>query len=188
MDLFEFVSGMVSVILAFVLAQLFMGLAHLVQTRASVRPSLLHSGWLLVIFVITVQHWWSLWDFRDLDWTYPYVLYSMLCPSLLFFCATLVSPSDTDEDEIDLGAYFQRVRRPLMAAFIVASIAGSLDGVLFGTEPLINRLRLQLLFVIGGAAVVLISSRAAVQRTGTAIVAAAGLAGIVIRFLPGVIA
>ena len=92
MSLFEFIAGMISVILALALAQLFLGLAGLVQTRSVVRPSITHAAWVVILYMFTFQHWWSLWDFRFLEWTFPLVLFSLIAPSLLFIAATLVSP------------------------------------------------------------------------------------------------
>ena len=94
MDLFEFVTGMISVTLALAAAQLFLGIAQLVQTPAKVRVSLTHGAWVAVLFLITFLHWWSLWDFRDLSWTFPMFGFSLVGPGLMFFAVVLINPRE----------------------------------------------------------------------------------------------
>jgi len=178
---------MISVILALVVAQLFLGLANLVQTHSKVRPSLTHAAWVANMFLFTFQHWWSLWDFRALDWTFPRVLFSLLGPSLLFFAATLVSPRQTQQAPIDLRDHFRHVRRPLMAVMLAALIFMSLDGPLFGTEPLFNRLRAQQLVLVASTAAALASKNDRVHLVTGLIVTLALATGLFIRFFPGVI-
>ncbi len=91
MDLFEFVTGMISVILALAAAQLFLGMAPLVQTRAKVTLSLTHGAWVATLFLVTFLPWRSLLDFRDLDWAFPMFGGSLVGPGMLFFAATLAA-------------------------------------------------------------------------------------------------
>jgi hypothetical protein len=186
-DLFEFIAGMLGVILALVVAQLFLGLANLVHSRAPVRASLSHALWVANLFLFTFQHWWSLWDFRAVDWTFPLVLYSLIGPSLLFFAATLVSPRDVSTGAIDLRDHFLLVRRPLMIVLLVAVVVVTLDGLLLGTEDLFNRLRLQQLVIVVGTAAVLVSERDRIHLAGSLAVTVALGAGLFIRFFPGLI-
>ncbi len=67
MSLFEFIVGMISVIFALAVAQLFLGLAELVRNRARVRFFLAHGIWVVNLFLLTFLHWWTLWTFRDLS-------------------------------------------------------------------------------------------------------------------------
>lgn len=67
MSLFEFITGMISVIFGLAIAQMFVGVAQLVQHRGKVQPYLAHSLWNVNLFLLTFLHWWSLWTFRDLS-------------------------------------------------------------------------------------------------------------------------
>jgi hypothetical protein len=187
MNLFEFIAGMISVILALVVGQLLLGLAGLVQARGPVRGSLTHAAWVVSLFLFTFQHWWSLWDFRDIDWTFPRVLFSLLGPSLLFFAGTLISPHETRDGPIDLGTHFRHVRRPLMVVILATLLVVTLDGPLFGTEALLNRLRVQQLVIFCGAGAVLASKYDRVHLVGSVVVLLALMAGLLIRFFPGAI-
>lgn len=178
---------MISVILALALAQLFLGLASLVQSHAEVRPRITHTAWVTNLFLFVFQHWWSMWDFRGLDWTFPTVMFSLIGPSLLFFAATLVSPRERDEGVLDLGEHFAHVRRPLMAVVLVALALVTLDGPLLGTEGLINRLRVQQVTLALSAGATLVVEDQRIHTVAALIATAAFLAGLAIRFFPGVI-
>lgn len=178
---------MISVILALALAQLFLGLASLVQSHAKVRPSVTHGAWVTNLFLFVFQHWWSLWDFRGLEWTFPTVMFSLVAPSLLFFAATLVSPRARDEGLVDLGEHFSHVRRPLMAVLMLALVLVSIDGPLLGTEELVNRLRVQQIVLVMSAGVTLVTADRRAHAAAALAATAALVMGLSIRFVPGVI-
>lgn len=92
MTLFEFIMGMISVILALAVAQLFSGVAMLVQSHGRVKAFLPHSIWIVSLFLLIFLHWWSLWTFRDLSWNFGMFFFSLLGPSLMFFACTLINP------------------------------------------------------------------------------------------------
>jgi len=77
---------MISVILALAIAQLYLGMADLLQNRARVRFFLPHTLWNINLFLLAFIHWWSLWTFRELSWNFAMFFYSLLGPSLIFFC------------------------------------------------------------------------------------------------------
>jgi len=52
MSLFEFIVGMVSIIMALAVAQLFVGITELMQQRARVKYFLPHSIWVLDLFLM----------------------------------------------------------------------------------------------------------------------------------------
>lgn len=187
MDLFEFVAGMISVILALAAAQLFLGLAGVVQARSRVIPSLHQAVWLGNLFLITFLHWWSLWDFRGLAWNFPMFLYSLVGPALMFFAATLINPRDVARDPIDLAEHFAEIRRPFLAVVLAMMVVMTLDGPLFGTEGPFNRLRLSQLLVIGLTGWGLVTASRVAQSAISVMVLAAISIAVFARFFPGVI-
>ena len=142
MDLFEFIVGMVSVILALSIAQLFLGVSDLVQRRERVHFFLPHSLWGVNLFLLTFLHWWSLWTFRDLVWNFAMFFYSLLGPSLMFFAVTVLSPRDRGETSVDLASYFMDTRRFFLSVVLAMVLLFSLDGPLFGTEQAVSGLRM----------------------------------------------
>ena len=184
MSLFEFITAMISVIFALAVAQMFVGVAELVQYRGKVQLSLAHSLWNVNLFLITFVHWWSLWTFRDLSWNFGMFLFSLTGPSLVFFSASIINPRD-HTDGVDLAAHFFHIRRLFMAVFTVIMLLFTLDGPLFGTEPLLNPLRVVQVSVIGSTVWGFFSKSRSVHRVISLFVLLAVVTVVIIRYVPG---
>ena len=178
---------MISVTLALAAAQLFLGIAPLGQTRAKVKVSLTHGAWVAVLFLITFLHWWSLWGFRDLNWTFPMFGFSLVGPGLMFFAATLINPRDTSRDSVDLEAHFHSIRRPFLIVFLVMMAFMTLDGPVFGTEPTFNRLRLAQGAMMTLATLGAFSKGRRAQLFISILALAAAMVAVTARFIPGVV-
>ncbi len=188
MSLFEFISSMIGVLIALTIAQLLVSVGRLAQHRQRLRPYLPHTLWVVVIFLFSFLHWWSLWDFRDLSWNSAMFFFSLGGPLLLFFSVTLLNPEPRGTEEvIDLEAHFREVRVLFLSAVLGGLLFLTFDGPLFGTEPWFNTLRAtQLLFCLA------ILCALVVSKTWMQVLAAATLVVLLIlasavRFLPGVL-
>ena len=188
MTLFEFIAGMISVILALSAGQLLTGVAALVQARATVRASVTHAVWATGLFMIVFAHWWSLWDFRDLQWTFPSFFFSLVGPTLLFFAVALINPRHVSRREpTDLAQHFLDVRVPLMWVLLAMLFFVTLDGPLLGTEPAFNRLRvLQVIMAASMVSTLVWESPRIHLAAGWAQLMAVSLM-MLVRFFPGVV-
>lgn len=185
MSLFEFIVGMVSIIMALAMAQLFVGLTELMQQRARVKFFPPHSIWVVNLFLIIIVHWWSLWTFRDLTWNFAMFFYSLLGPGLMFFLATMLNPRHQGPGTIDVAAHFQNIRQFFLAVFMIMLVLVTFDGPFFGTEAFFNPLRVAQAFMFMLAAWGLASKREFVQLS-IAVAVLVGVSAIaIIRFLPG---
>ena len=185
MSLFEFIVAMISVILALAVAQLFSGMADLLQHRARVQFFLPQSIWVLNLFLLTFLHWWSLWTFRDLDWNFGMFFYSLIGPSLMFFACTMIIPRITTSTNVDLSDYFQSIRKWFLTVFAVIMVFVSFDGPLFGTEPLLNELRAAQSLLVAIAICGVFSSNRRFHTAVSASVLVFLCVAVFIRFLPG---
>ena len=185
MSLFEFIVGMISVILALAVAQLFVGIAELMQRRDQVRFYLPHTLWLISLFLVTFLHWWSLWTFKDLPWNFGMFFFSLLGPSLMFFAATVINPRYRTKDDIDLEAHFQDIRQMFFVVIIAMLLLFTLDGPLFGTEPPINGIRGGQAIILLGCIAGLIFARKAIQVLASLMMLGGTSIIVIIRFLPG---
>jgi hypothetical protein len=79
MSLFEFVTVMISMILALCLGQILRSTSLLAKTEKSVVPYLPYTLWSVVLLLSVINHWWSLWDLQSLEWNYASFLYTRLC-------------------------------------------------------------------------------------------------------------
>jgi hypothetical protein len=137
MSLFEFVTVKISMILALTLGQLLSGVTFLLRSSGEVRWYAPHTLWVSGLGLTLVNHWWALWDFRDLDWNYATFLYILIAPLLIFLAVGLLTPDRTDPDSNDMQRQFARVRRPFGALVCAYVLAMWFDGpLLAGQDPL----------------------------------------------------
>lgn len=188
MSLFEFISSMISVLIALAIAQLLVSVGRLAQNHQRVRSYLPYTLWTVAIFLISFLHWWSLWDFRDLAWNSAMFFFSLFGPLLLFFSVTLLSPEvHPGDDTVDLEKHFLKMRILFLSVFLVALLFLAADGPLFGSEPLFNSLRAAQGFLILCIVSALFSDRKAVQIIAPSLVVMVLVVGAGVRFVPGII-
>jgi hypothetical protein len=184
-SLFEFIVGMISVILALAVAQLFVGIADLMQNRARVRFYLPHTIWVANIFLVMFLHWWSLWTFRDLSWNFAMFFFSLLGPSLLFLAATVVSPRGQTTESINLEDHFNGIRKMFFSIMVATIILISVDGPLFGTEPPINGIRIAQLTILATYVWGLFTQNKLAHFAISLVFLGSTIFVVIFRFLPG---
>jgi len=134
MSLFEFATVMVSMILALTVGQLLMSASFLAKQRHRVVPYAPYALWLISLFLTLVNHWWSLWDLRDIEWTYGVFLYTLLGPTIVFFVVGLITQERLAEGEIDLQVQFDSVRPLFLTLQMMYVIVLWFDGPLFADQ------------------------------------------------------
>ena len=134
MSMFEFVTVMVSMILALCLGHLLRSASFLAKTDREVIYYLPFVLWSIVLLLSVINHWWTLWDLRDVDWNYGSFLYILAAPVLVTFATGLLSPFQSTLGPIDLRAHYSRTRRLFSA--VMVSYAGVMwfDGPLFADQ------------------------------------------------------
>ena len=130
MSQFEFVTVMVSMILALTIGRLLMTAAFLAKNRHRVVPFPPFYLWLAALFEILILHWWSLWDLRVVEWTFAAFIYVLLGPTVIFFIAGLLSYDDGSDDIIDLETHYHSVQPVVMPLTVVYVLALWFDGPL----------------------------------------------------------
>lgn len=137
MSLFEFVTVMISMILAMSLGQLLTGVTFLIKTGRDIRWHAPHTLWLAFIGLTLVNHWWSLWDLHSITWSYAGFMYILVAPTLIAFAVGLLAPDRSDSASNDLALQFARVRRPFGAVLSTYVLAMWFDGpILAGQDAL----------------------------------------------------
>jgi hypothetical protein len=69
-DLFSFILVMVSLVLAIGVTHLVHGVASLIRLRGRTAIEPLPLVWAASLFLVAAIYWWSLWDFRNVDWRF----------------------------------------------------------------------------------------------------------------------
>ncbi|MFV1988926.1 MAG: hypothetical protein ACC682_16770 [Gemmatimonadota bacterium] len=112
MTLFEFILVMVSLILAIGVTHLLQGVAAIVQQRKELDFSWVPLVWASYLFLVTAAHWWSLWDMRGADWTFPAFFFVLLPPTLLYLAVSLLVSSGPGTGGTSMAADFLEIRVP----------------------------------------------------------------------------
>jgi len=134
MSLFEFVTVMVSMILALCLGHLLRSASFLAKTDRGVISYLPFVLWSIVLLLSVINQWWSLWDLRDVDWNYGSFIYILAAPVLITLATGLLSPTQSNSGPIDLRAHYSRIRRLFSAAMVSYASFMWFDGPLFAKQ------------------------------------------------------
>jgi hypothetical protein len=182
MSLFEFVTVMVSMILALCLGHLLRSASFLAKTDREVRYYLPYILWSIAVLLGVVNHWWSLWDLRDVEWSYASFLYILVAPVLVTFATGLLSPIQSSSDLIDLRAHYARTRRLFSAVFVTYAVFMWFDGPLFTDQPVFGVVGIIHIPIIAAALVPSVSKDDRVNAAAASIFIAALVVVMIVRY------
>ena len=186
MTLFEFVTVIISMVLALATGQLLAGLAALAKNRGRVRPFTPFFLWAFQLFTLPINLWWSQWDFRDLNWTFPTFWYVLLGPTILFFAVSLFLPDDPGGREIDLERHYWSVR-PVFFAVLLGYVGLTwLDGPLLAGDHLFGNVGRLNAVLVGCIVASLLTTHRRVHLVASVVAAAVFPFLLLYRFIPGV--
>lgn len=135
-DLFGFIIAMVSLVLAIGVTHLVQDAASLVRQRRYVRLESLVFVWAASLFLVAALYWWSLWDFRDVEWRFPLFFFMLLAPTLFHVAASLLASGRSEGETTEKSkSEFETVRVPFMVVMALFSVVVMVDGWVVGVEP-----------------------------------------------------
>lgn len=135
MTQFEFLSVFISIVLALGVSDILSSWGQQVRFRQQVRHYWLHTIWCILVLLVMIQAWWSLWRFRDkTDWLFTDNLFLIL-PYLLLALIAYVSTPTISDGKGDVKRYYLDNAPWIFgfgAAYIVAVIINAT--VVLGTK------------------------------------------------------
>jgi hypothetical protein len=188
MSIFEFVLVMASLIMALGVTLLLRHVAAVIRYRTSIELYWVPLVWMALQFVAVTWVWWSLWDFAAVEWTYPRFFFLLAGPTVQFIAISMLVSTDVSKPNASLSENFSAIRLPFMLVLAVFLVFVSLDGWVFGVEPLWNSLRLLQVAMLILYLIAAVSSKPIVQKT-----IVIGFVGLFIygllflRYLPGAV-
>jgi len=118
---FEYISVAVSLIYSLILARLLGALP------AALRPGArywVHTLWVVILLIATVDSWWDIWSYREVDWS-PVTFVSLLgIPSIIYLRATVLL-GEQPREVASWRAHYYDSRRP----FFLLQFVGALNFV-----------------------------------------------------------
>ena len=180
---------MVSLIQALGVTLILRHVAAVIRYRAALVIDWVPLAWMGLQFVATTWVWWSLWDFAEVEWTYPQFFYLLAAPTVQFIAISMLVSTDVERPDASLADNFATVRLPFMLLLAAFQTLSALDGWIFGVEPFWNSLRILQLLLVGSYLAGAISSRRIVQVVLVVFIAAQYVYGLfVLRYLPAAFA
>lgn len=120
MSVFEYVSVMVTVVLALAVSHILTSLATIVANPERVRPYWVHFLWAALLLGLSLQAWLVLWTLEGQSvWPVGQIVMMIASASLIFVAARVLEPELRPDERLDLRAHFFRVRSPLFATLSV---------------------------------------------------------------------
>ena len=134
---FSYLIVLVSIILGLGITRLLTGLGQQIEFRRQIRSYWPATTWAVVLLLVHVQTWWTLFGLRYHDgWTFLTFLVVLLQPIALYLLAAVILPTTGPGVSVDLRAHYHAQKRwffGLFASLLLISLARDL--VLSGVLP-----------------------------------------------------
>jgi len=128
MSRFEYLSVLISIVIALGITEVTISWGRLLQHRDRVRFSGLHAFWSTFILFLMIQYWWGFWNARTVDnWSLASLLIFVSATIALVLCAIVLVPGRVISGDINLEDLYYENARPfflLAAVFLALSTAG----------------------------------------------------------------
>jgi hypothetical protein len=129
MGVTAYLLGFVSIVLALALAELLRGVARVLRAGGIRRLPLEHSLFVLLVFLLVVDYWWTMWAWNPLrSWPVTGFLSTLLGMAMLFLVATLALPGRAAEAEME--SWFRDTSGRLWTLLAIFAIAVVLTNLL----------------------------------------------------------
>src|SRR5437899_5111474 len=93
MDSFNFLSVLISVILALGMTRVLAGVGEMLQARARRRIYWVHVVWIVNLFLYLVVAWWIFYRWRNQQpWTFFLFIFVLISPTILFLASIVLFP------------------------------------------------------------------------------------------------
>lgn len=153
MSRFEYLSVLVSIVIALGISEMAASWGRLLRSRSRVRFYWLHVFWSVFAVVLMIQFWWGFWEFRVVErWSFPALLAVVSECLVLVLAALVLVPGVEVGESLDLRAHFFEQSRPFFLLGVVLILQLTLIDRLVGDQPFFHP---ENLFRLPGAALAL---------------------------------
>jgi hypothetical protein len=100
MGAFEYLSVLISIIIALGMTRVLAGVGEMLQARAQHRIYWVHATWMVNLFVCLVVTWWIFYRWRNQQsWNFYLFVFVLISPTIMYLASMLLFPREGSGDE-----------------------------------------------------------------------------------------
>jgi hypothetical protein len=134
MSAFEYLSVLISIVLALGMTRVLAGVGQMLQARTRERIYWVHLVWIVNLFIYLVLAWWIFYRWRNQQpWTFFLFIFVLISPTILFLASLLLFPPENALDEfVDYEKHYYANHRAFFTIFALFTPVDIADSLLKG--------------------------------------------------------
>ena len=134
MGAFEYLSVLISIILALGMTRVLGGVGEMLQADSRRHIYWVHAIWIVNLFLYLVVAWWIFYRWRNQQpWTFFLFIFVLISPTILYLASLLLFPREGDVDlAIDYKTHFYANHRAFFILFALFTPVDIVDSLLKG--------------------------------------------------------
>src|SRR5919108_2227327 len=129
MSAFEYLSVLISIILALGMTRVLAGVGEMLQARSRRHIYWVHVVWIVNLFTYLVVAWWIFYRWRNQQlWNFYLFVFVLISPTILYLASMLLFPPEAGIGEsVDYKAHYYANHRAFFAIFSMFTVADIVD-------------------------------------------------------------
>ena len=134
MGAFEYLSVLISIILALGMTRVLGGVGEMLQARSHRRIYWVHAIWIINLFLYLVIAWWIFYRWRNQQqWTFLLFIFVLISPTILYLASLLLFPRESEADlAVDYKTHYYANHRAFFILFGLFTPVDFVDSLLKG--------------------------------------------------------
>jgi hypothetical protein len=140
MAAFEYLSVLISIILALGMTRVLGGVGEMLQARSRRRIYWVHAIWIFNVFIYLVIAWWIFYRWRNQQtWTFFLFVFVLVSPTILYLASLLLFPRESDVNlAIDYKTHYYANHRAFFILFALFAPVDIVDSLLKGVPHFLD--------------------------------------------------
>ena len=136
MGAFEYLSVLISIILALGMTRVLGGVGEMLQARSHRRIYWVHAIWIINLFLYLVIAWWIFYRWRNQQqWTLFLFVFVLISPTILYLASLLLFPRESEADlAVDYKTHYYANHRAFFILFGLFTPVDFVDSLLKGVS------------------------------------------------------
>ena len=138
MTRFEYLSVLVSIVIALGISEVTIAWARVLQQKAAPKIYWLHGFWSVFSLFLMIQFWWGFWRYRTVEiWSLTSLVTSLTVVITLSLCALMLVPRIHVDNGFDSQAtYFDNSPRFFFLGGCFIVLVGAMDTMILGSPKM----------------------------------------------------